>query len=176
MKSGRTLLAFNSLLLFACLLDFLTTRYALNHDYQEANPWVPLGFNSMALTTLAIFATGSVLFYFSVQLLARLDEPVSKDRTMTCLLRALNKSPIIGIAFGLAPLPPVIAALKLMAGVDNLLLVMLGSNFGSTLKQYFATMSIGEFFIAKMVCLGTGLYVIVYTWMLARWLKRGSLL
>ena len=176
MTSGRAYWVFNSLLLVSCLLDFATTRYALHHQYQEANPWAPLEFSSMAMTTVVIFFIGSALFYFSRRVLAKLDEPVPENRTMACFMRALNKSLLAGAAFGCAPLPLVILVLKFIAGMDNLLLLMYDENVGSAVRQYFLTLSTAEFFIAEMIFLGSIMYVITYIWMLRRWLQKGSLL
>jgi hypothetical protein len=176
MTSTRPYLVFNSLLLAACLLDFSSTQYALRHHFQEANPWAPLGFGPMALTTAAIFCFASALFFLRMRALVSFDQPSPADRTTASFMGTLNASPLRGIAFGLAPLPIVILILKATAGVENVLLLTYDHNLGTALRPYVGQLTVTEYFAMKMIVLGSTLYVISYALMLRRWRRTGSLL
>ena len=175
MSAGRVSLIFHSLLLASCVLDFLTTQYLLEHQLaQEANPSALLEFNEMAMTSIVVFAICSALFHVSTRVLREFDEPEAESRTVADLMGAINRRPIMSVAVGLVPLPLVILILKLMAGVDNLLLIVLDENVASVLRQRLLHLTTAEFFMLSIVVCGSILYVIICIWLFRRWQRTGA--
>ncbi len=166
---------FHVLLLVSCLFDLLTTQYLLEHQLAvEANPLALVGFGEMAMTSIAIYAVCSVVFYVSQRAVRQLDEPAAESRTLRGLTRAINRRPVVGAAVGLVPLPLVVLIAKLLAGSDNLLLIALDKNVAGALRQQFVDLTTAEFFALYMAVEGTILYALICLWLFRRWQRTGS--
>ncbi|MGH7144265.1 MAG: hypothetical protein ACREJ2_09110 [Planctomycetota bacterium] len=172
----RHLIVYALLFLVLSCIDLVSTRLCMAvRMSREANEILPQSLGAMIASEIAFGTVGCLSLTAALRWKGNLDVNPGEKRTLWRLIARLNRSPRAPIPFICLLIAGLILWIKLIGGVNNLLLLTTGSGLYDRARALTPGISSPHFYWLFTIVTDTIFLVGMIVGLVAHWIRTGSL-